>query len=274
MRKRYLALMFAVALIIAGLPFRSAAYADETDYGVFLSVTDDLDRLEGYKTVVIDAQYFDEKEIRNFRKKGHKVYSYINVGSLENFRDYYDTYKGLALGNYEHWDEEVWIDVSSQNWQSFILKELAPELLAKGIDGFFVDNCDVYYNYPKSNILNGVTKIMKGLVDTGKAVIINGGDVYLDTYCKNGGKWNDVITGINQESVFSKIIWETGIFSRADEEEKEYFCSYVERYGRKGADIYLLEYTTDASVIRDVDAYCKKNGFHYYASDSLELDEP
>ena len=27
---------------------------------------------------------------------------------------------------------------------------------------------------------------------TGKKVLINGGDVYLDAYCKSGGSWNDI----------------------------------------------------------------------------------
>ena len=35
-----------------------------------------------------DAQYFSKEEINAFRAAGHKVYSYINVVSIENFCDY------------------------------------------------------------------------------------------------------------------------------------------------------------------------------------------
>ena len=242
------------------------------EYGVFLSFTDDLGRLEDYETVVIDAQYYSADEIAAFRDKGHQVYTYINVGSLEDFRDYYDEYKDLALGPYEHWDEEVWVDVSDKRWQDFVINDLAVSLLDKGIDGFFVDNCDVYYNYQTEENLDGLSVIMRALTGTGKKVLINGGDAFLDAYCDNGGEWNDVITGINQESVFSKILWEEGLFSAADEEDTEYFCDYVERYGAQGADIYLLEYTTDRDVIKKIEIYCEEKGYHYYISDSLELD--
>ena len=47
-----------------------------------------------------------------------KVYTYLNVGSLEDFRDYYKEYEHLTIGAYENWDEEKWIDVSDKDWQS------------------------------------------------------------------------------------------------------------------------------------------------------------
>ena len=163
------------------------------------------------------------------------------------------------------------MDVSREEWQEFITDELIPELLDKDIDGFFVDNCDVYYHYPTEDMMNGLTVMMKAMVDTGKKVLINGGDTYLDAYCRSGGKWSDVITGINQETVFSAILWDEDRFGTADPEDHEYFTDYIERYADQGADIYLLEYTTDENLIKEIDAYCKDNGFTYYVSDSLEL---
>lgn len=241
-------------------------------YGVFLGFTGDLDLLEEYETVVIDAQYYSADEISGFRDKGHTVYSYINVGSLEKFRDYYDEFKDLKLGRYKHWKEEAWIDVSDNRWQDFVINELSAGLLDKGIDGFFADNCDVYYNYPTAENLDGLSKIMEALVKTGKQVIINGGDVFLDAYCSNGGVWSDVITGISQETLFSKILWIGNLFSAADRDDTRYFCDYIERYAARGADIYLLEYTKNRKVIEKIKAYCEEKGFFYYISDSVELD--
>ena len=56
------------------------------------------------------------------------------------------------------------------------------------------------------------------------------------------------------------------------QKDRAYFQDYIERYAAKGADIYLLEYTRDNSLIREIREYCQKNRFHYYISDSLELD--
>lgn len=241
-------------------------------YGVFLSYDGDLDKLSDYNTVVIDAQYFDAEEIAEFKEDDHTVFSYINVGSIEDFRDYYSDYEDLCLGPYENWEEEQWIDVSSSEWQTFILETIAADLAGKGIDGFFVDNCDVYYLYQTDEIFDGLCVIMRGLIDTGLKVTINGGDVFMSRYYETYGRIDDVITGINQESVFSRIDWETGTFSRATEEDFAYFSDYLERYASFGADIYLLEYTTDDDLIKDISGYCRKHGFIYYVSDSLELD--
>lgn len=271
-KPRYAIISMIIALLLTFPAAGCSAERQNTDYGVFLSVTEDIESLNGFKTVVVDAQYYSKAEIDDFRDAGHKVYSYLNVGSIENFRDYYSEYSDLTLGEYENWDEEFWIDVSDSRWQAFLIGEMIPALLEKDIDGFFVDNCDVYYHYPTEQILDGLTAIMRTLVGTGKAVLINGGDTYLDAYCESGGQWNDVITGINQETVFSRILWDGDRFGIASQEDREYFQNYIEKYAAKGAEIYLLEYTRDKRLISEIQDYCHKNGFDYYISDSVELD--
>ena len=271
-KPRYAIISMIIALLLTFPAAGCSAERQNTDYGVFLSVTEDIESLNGFKTVVVDAQYYSKAEIDDFRDAGHKVYSYLNVGSIENFRDYYFEYSDLTLEEYENWDEEFWIDVSDSRWQAFLIGEMIPALLEKDIDGFFVDNCDVYYHYPTEQILDGLTAIMRTLVGTGKAVLINGGDTYLDAYCESGGQWNDVITGINQETVFSRILWDGDRFGIASQEDREYFQDYIEKYAAKGAEIYLLEYTRDKRLISEIQDYCHKNGFDYYISDSVELD--
>jgi hypothetical protein len=47
------------------------------------------------------------------------------------------------------------------------VEELVPELLDKGVDGFFVDNCDVYYLYPTQEVMDGLTYMMSSMVEYG-----------------------------------------------------------------------------------------------------------
>ena len=268
----FCAIILIVLTCCTGLAGAEQAPTFKYPYGVFLSICENIEQFADYEIVVIDAQYYPKEELDAFRSKGHKVFSYINIGSLEDFRDYYDEYKDLSLGAYEHWEEEVWVDVSQKRWQDFMLNDIAAGLLEKAIDGFFVDNCDVYYVHPKQEILEGLTVIMKGLKATGKKVIINSGDTFLDAYCEQGGKWDDVISGINQESVFSTILWDEGTFGTAEPEDHEYFVSYIDRYGSQGAEIYLLEYTIDEELVKEIKAFCEERGYTYYVADSIELD--
>ena len=242
------------------------------DYGVFLSLdSSDLDKIAGYRTVVIDAQYFSKKDIGYLKAQGCTVYSYINIGSIENFREYYDTYLELALGEYENWDEEQWVDVSSTNWQTFLIS-LEEELLEKGIDGYFVDNCDVYYEYPTDDIFEGLTKILQHLMEYDKPVIVNGGDTYVMKVRDSCGSLKCIMTGVNQESVWSKIDFDTGKLLEQTNNERKYFQDYIEVCKNTGLDVYLLEYTTDDVLKQKIEKYCTKKQFHYYISDSIELD--
>ena len=66
------------------------------DYGVFLSVTEDLELLQDYKTVVIDAQFFTAKEISNLGIfKGEKLRRHMN---LEREKDLEKVYRYLLMG--------------------------------------------------------------------------------------------------------------------------------------------------------------------------------
>ena len=64
--------------------------------------------------------------------------TYLNIGSIENFREYYTTYAEVAIGEYEHWEEEEWVDAANPDWQKFI-GQLSQELNEKGVDGFFIN---------------------------------------------------------------------------------------------------------------------------------------
>ncbi|SEQ33329.1 hypothetical protein SAMN02910382_02655 [Butyrivibrio sp. TB] len=57
-----------VATIISALALSACSYG-EGEYGVFLSYDGDLEDLSDYKTVVIDAQYFDKEDIEDFKEQ-------------------------------------------------------------------------------------------------------------------------------------------------------------------------------------------------------------
>ena len=258
---------FFIILLLLPIFCSACSFGDNSDfkneYGIFLDYSGDLTDLEDYRIVVIDAQNCSKADINAFKKSGHIVYTYLNIGSLEEFRPYYDSYKDLSLGEYAGWEDEVWIDVSSLRWQDFVLKSLVPKLRRKNIDGFFVDNCDVYYYKNSPEIFKGLCSIMEGLSDGGEDVIINGGDTFVDEYSRKKGSPTTIACGINQESVFTN--------HDSDNESKEYFMDYIERYSAMGMDIYLTEYTSDKKLINEIKAYCQKNDFLYFITDKQYL---
>ena len=86
-------------------------------YGVFLDAnSSDISKMKDYQQIVIDVSYFTAEEIDEMHCAGQQIYAYLNVGSLEEFRDYYNQYSYLCLDAYENWEEEKWVDVSQKAW--------------------------------------------------------------------------------------------------------------------------------------------------------------
>lgn len=265
--------MLAVFVLVTLAVGCVAQPAQQHTYGVFLGVNpEDADKIAGYDTVVIDAQYFTQEEIARIQQNGTKVYTYLNIGSIETFREGYDEVKNCILSSYDNWPDEYWVDVSRAEWQNFIAGE-AKSLAEKGVDGFFLDNADVYYLYPTDAIYEGLNAILQTLGQYGKPVLINGGDVFVTRAVLDADEPNEVITGVNQECVFTAIDFSHGKLIRQDRENSEYYQEYLARCKTAGLDVYLTEYAKRGDMISGtIDSYCKDNEYQYYISPSINLD--
>jgi len=257
-------------------------------YGVFLGLGNGtasagaeakiLKRVKDYRIVVIDADTactgITKDTIDKLHAAGHTVYTYINIGAVENYRTYYRDWKSDFLGRYENWPDEQWVDVSDAAWQKFVTGELAEKYLAMGVDGFFCDNSDVYYKYKKEGIYSGLVQILHGLRATGKDVVLNGGDTFAHRYMKGRSTVTDAFTAVNQESVYSRIrsYNGNGKFGVQKKADTRYYVHRLQEAGAKGAKIYLLEYTKSSALKAKIRKQCVKNGWQYYIADSIGLE--
>lgn len=265
-----------VSFLLAGQPAEVNAANKKkfpNAYGVFLNADrKDIKKFKKYKTIVLDAQYFRKKDIKKLKKQGHTVYSYINIGSLEKFRPYYKKYRKYTLKPYENWTGEYWMDVSEKPWQKK-MKQLAGLLARKGVDGFFVDNCDVYAQFPKKKICSGVTNILKNLRSyKKKEVILNGGDTYVRKFYKKNKTLSPILTGVNQEEVFTRIDFKNKKLRKAKSRDKKYFLKYLNFISRNKKKVYLLEYTKDTRQKKQIQSYCKNRKWKCYITSSVNLD--
>lgn len=251
--------------------FHPKPAANSKTYGVFIGLeTADLKRLRPYRTVVIEPSTFTAEQIKALQAEGKSVYGYLNLGSLENYRPYYERFASLTLAPYENWPEERWVDVSSPVWQTFVVDELGTAYASLGLDGFFLDNCDVYAIYPHKDIFNGLTTMLRGLSRYQKPCIINGGDVFVSA-CMENGTARTLFDGVNQESVFTKIDFAKNRYVAQDAETRAYYLDYLTRAKEAGLKVYLLEYRPTAKLAAEIQNYCEKNGFTAYSANEKEL---
>ena len=211
------------------------------EYGVFIGIeAEDIKRLDSYKTVVIEPSLFDKALIERLHQNGKTVYGYLNIGSLENYRSYYKDFKRLEYAD-------------------------------KGIDGFFIDNADVYYHYNQPEIFEGLCAILKNLKTYNLTIIINGGDSFVSE-CISKNIHGSLFDAVNQESVFTKIDFENMKYYEQDKDTLKYFLEYLELVKDNGIKVYLLEYGADEATAKKITSYCRENGFLWYNAENIFLE--
>lgn len=267
--KKHTIILFLIMLFVLII---SACSAITKPYAVVIGMAkEDVLKLKNYELLVIDAEYFSKADIEELKSNGNKrISTYLNIGSIEKFRDNYEVFKHLALSKYENWDEEEWVDVTDESWQEYIY-EKGKELCDKGVDAFFIDNADVYYQYPEEEIYRSIIDMLNKLYGLGKDIYINGADVFVKKMIEED-RSKDLIRGVNQECVYTTIDFRHDKFEVNSEENREYLEEYIIKVKKYGLDVYLLEYTTDEKVKKEIIKYCDKKGFKYYISKSLELN--
>ena len=242
MRKTKLFIKIICVLILilstALLSACSASTSDSTGKYVVLIGEDSeiTEKLSDIDLLVIDAEYFSQNDIARLRENGvREIYSYIEK---------------YTLGAYENWPEEKWIDVSAPEWQACTASRV-DALVQKGVDGFFVDNTDVYYNYPQESIYDGILTILDYMNHTGRKIMING--------------------GVNQENVFTAYDFSKDIYTINDKSTREYYTDYLDFAMSHGCTAYTLEYATVPAIRRQAAAYAGKHGYICCISDNIGL---
>ncbi|MGP1520426.1 MAG: endo alpha-1,4 polygalactosaminidase [Treponema sp.] len=260
-------------LILIFSPLMVAMFTSFTfqkEYGVFLGLnSNNAIDLSSYKVIVLEGEEFDENHIKSFHQQGQRVFAYLNIGALEKYRSYYKEYKKFALDVYHDWPDEKWIDVSKEKWQSFIIKNKANEYYKKGFDGFFIDNTDVYYQYQKKEIYEGLISILKGLRQYNMEILINGGDIFVKKLIKD--KILDIFDGVNQECVFTSINFKHNTYGKQSQKESKYFLEYLTQVKKQNKKVYLLEYGADVFTEKKIIDYCKIHQFKYFISSDKSL---
>ena len=138
-----------------GFPLASpwvSCYGSAKDLG-------DLDKVaRTFRVINIDADpglgNFSAAQIKKLRAGGkNRVISYLNIGSMESFRDYWSRVpagfvsgkanKTAHRGTYSGYPNETWMDLGNADYQKLIVEYVAPRLVAQGVDGFYLDNMEM-----------------------------------------------------------------------------------------------------------------------------------
>lgn len=153
------------ALVTSGPGFPSAGpwisfYGNAAEMG-------SLDKVaQSFRIVNLDADptddgvgNFTDAQLQKLKNGGkNRVLSYLNVGACERYRTYWKKVPAgfvscganviAQLGSYDGYPDEVWMDPSNADYQKLVVEHMAARLLARGVDGLYLDNLELLSHDP------------------------------------------------------------------------------------------------------------------------------
>ena len=249
------------------------------DYGAFLGRSDNnVNFFNNYQFISLELDEFTDTNINRLSSKGIQFFAYLNVGSLETYRDYYEEYESLTFKDYDNWPDERWIDVSNESWQNFVVNTLARSFKERNAFGVYLDNVDVYTIAKEEEkdftaFAIGLKNIIKGVSELGLKVMINGGSEFLDDMNDSNDSIFDSIWAYHQEEVFSLITdYEHNGFGRQTDEDKDYYQEIASMMKKRNKEVFLLEYTINTDLKKEIISYCNSHSYHYYIATNVDLN--
>lgn len=128
--------------------------------------------------IAIEPEDYSDAEIAALKQSGAKVLAYLSIGSVSDECDYYKTLKPYTLRKLDDWPHERYLDLRQPVVREWIQKR-ARELKARGFDGWWFDNVDVYEEYRSTEMFRALVSAIHGVKALGGYVMVNGGMVFL-----------------------------------------------------------------------------------------------
>jgi hypothetical protein len=105
-------------------------------------------RYTPFDIVIVDGGGVSKAQVAAIHS-AHKalVLGYLSVGTIERGRSWYQAAKPFRLGYWSDWGE-WYADVNAPGFRTLMVKKVATAMLAKGLDGLFLDNTDMTETHP------------------------------------------------------------------------------------------------------------------------------
>ena len=100
------------------------------------------EEFRGYDLVVFDGDV--HPSLKPISAAGSVVLGYLSLCEVERHRSWFATAKdsGLLAGENPNWQGSYFIDVRDPRWRKIVVDQLAPEIIARGFQGLFLDTLD------------------------------------------------------------------------------------------------------------------------------------
>ncbi len=153
--------------------------------GVKLTTTN-VARLGRRDLVVVDGEAASPAVVARLHARGALVLGYLSVGSVESWRSWFPLLKPYRLEPLGDWPGERYTNVSDPQARAVLADQIAPQLLAKGFDGLFLDLIDMTEDHPAQmdGMIDTVQRISARVRAGGGVLMAQNGDSVIDRFTR------------------------------------------------------------------------------------------
>jgi len=228
---------------------------------------DSLGDLCKFDMVIIDPDNYTKREIYKLKKLGTMPIAYLNVGEIEEYRDYMDTLDpSIALSPDPNWNRRYFADICDTLWLKLMEKRVHT-IIADGFCGVYADFSGLLKEYPdlESCSVSLIRKIKSWIGDA--HLVVNAEPAIID-------QLGNVVDGICVEGLIGQYDFDSDSYIKNSDKSID---SLIECYSRLAREfrfvIFDIEYASpfDLSGRHSIISSISKAGFIPYVG-TIELD--
>ncbi len=217
------------------------------------------------------AANYQADDVAALKAKGKLVVSYLNVGSAEPFRSYWKRVEAYSLGKYPEWPE-FYMDVSKSGYRDVILNSVVPQILAKGVDGLFLDNVDAGSNLGRPAVTAGIVELVRQIHVMHPSLLLIAQSSNLRVLTERGAdgrQFYQYLNGLAREEV--SVTYQGG-YHRVPSAESDAMLRTLAAWRSKGLTVFTLDYANSPELARYAIARARAHGLVPYVS-TKQLDQ-
>jgi uncharacterized protein (TIGR01370 family) len=209
-----------------------------------LALGDPLDasaevRLAPFDLVVVDGETATPELVEGLQADGAMVLGYLSVGTIEEGRSWSEAAAPYRLDRWDDWDEHF-ADVTASEFRNLMVEEVAPRLLATGLDGLFLDNTDMVADHPDQAdaMVELVAELAELVHGQGGVLFAQNGDEVVDPLVEHLDGWN-------REDVTSTYSFDRDDYEPVTAEATEAATATLRRLSDAGLLVTTTDYVAD-----------------------------
>lgn len=206
---------------------------------------DVAERFDGYDLVVVDGEEVTRRQVARLKSRGTIVLAYLSVGTIERGRWWYRRAKPFRLGYWGDWGE-WYANTARRGYRDLIARRVVPRILAKGVDGLFLDNVDMIETHRRQR--RGMRALVASLGGTAHA---RGGYLFAQNGAAVIGPMLRDLDGWNREDVAFSYDFDRRRYRRTGAVATAAAQAELRRIRAKGLLTLATSYTAGSNAQRD-----------------------